>query len=171
MNALQGKNLAKIKQQNMENIKTILYRSAPLSRAQIANQLELTPPTITNIVGELIQQGVVQELEKTEGEGRGAGRKPINIDLVPGAHLSLGVSLGRDATHYCITDLRGKVLAQGTADLMPEGAAAGGGHSPARHRGRPQRRYQESRLQRTAGVAREAAGQPGQPKDRASGSA
>ena len=63
MNALQGKNLAKIKQQNMENIKTILYRSAPLSRAQIANQLELTPPTITNIVGELIQQGVVQELE------------------------------------------------------------------------------------------------------------
>lgn len=120
MNALQGKNLAKIKQQNMENIKTILYRSAPLSRAQIANQLELTPPTITNIVGELIQQGVVQELEKTEGEGRGAGRKPINIDLVPGAHLSLGVSLGRDATHYCITDLRGKVLAQGTADLMPE---------------------------------------------------
>lgn len=119
MNALHGKNLAKIKQQNMENIKTIRYRSAPLSRAQIASRLELTPPTITNIVGELIQQGVVQELDKA-GESRGAGRKPINIDLVPESHLSLGVSLGRDGTRYCITDLRGRMLAQGSADRMPE---------------------------------------------------
>ena len=61
MPVMHGKNLAKIKQQNLESIKATLYRYAPLSRAEIAERLALTPPTITNIVSELIQQGVVQE--------------------------------------------------------------------------------------------------------------
>lgn len=83
--------------------------------------MELTPPTITNIVAEMIQQGIVQELPpQANAASHGVGRKPINIDLVPGSRLALGISLGRDFTHYCITDLRGGVRAQGTFDLMPE---------------------------------------------------
>lgn len=121
MPVIHGKNLAKIKQQNLESIKATLYRYAPLSRAEIAERLELTPPTITNIVAELIQQGVVQELPASASTvSHGVGRKPINIDLVPGSRLALGLSLGRDYTHYCITDLRGGIRAQGSFDLMPE---------------------------------------------------
>ena len=103
MPVMHGKNLAKIKQQNLESIKATLYRYAPLSRAEIAERLALTPPTITNIVSELIQQGVVQELPASASAApHGVGRKPINIDLVPGSRLALGISLGRDYTHYCI---------------------------------------------------------------------
>lgn len=121
MPVMHGKNLAKIKQQNLESIKATLYRYAPLSRAEIAERLELTPPTITNIVAELIQQGVVQELPASaNAASHGVGRKPINIDLIPGSRLALGLSLGRDYTHYCITDLRGGIRAQGSFDLMPE---------------------------------------------------
>lgn len=121
MPAMHGRNLVKVKQQNLESVKASLYRYAPLSRAEIAERLDLTPPTITNIVAELIQQGVVQELpESASNVAHGVGRKPINIDLVPGSRLALGLSLGRDYTHYCITDLRGGVRAQGTFDLMPE---------------------------------------------------
>lgn len=86
----------------------------------MAERLELTPPTITNIVAELIQQGVVQELSPVTGRNHSVGRKPINIDLVAGSRLALGVSLGRDLTHYCITDLRGNIRAQGTFDLLSE---------------------------------------------------
>ena len=122
MPVMHGKNLVKVKQQNLESVKATLYRYAPLSRAEIAERLDLTPPTITNIVSELIQQGVVQELPPSAATAaHGVGRKPINIDLVPGSRLALGVSLGRDYTHYCITDLRGGVRAQGVFDLMPEG--------------------------------------------------
>lgn len=122
MPVVHGKNLAKIKQQNLESIKMILYRYAPLSRAEIAEMLELTPPTITNIVSELIQQGVVQELETASSASspRNVGRKPINIDLVEESRLALGISLGRDITHYCITDLRGNIYMQGTTEIMPE---------------------------------------------------
>ena len=121
MPSMHGKNLVKVKQQNLESVKAILYRYAPLSRAEIAERLYLTPPTITNIVSELIQQGVVEELPATVGAAtHSVGRKPIAIDLVPGSRLALGISLGRDATHYCITDLRGGVRAQGVFELMPE---------------------------------------------------
>lgn len=122
MPMMHGKNLAKIKLQNLESIKRILFRYAPLSRAEIAERLELTPPTITNIVAELIQQGVVQELTGPSNAvaTRSVGRKPINIDLVPGSRLALGISLGRDFTHYCITDLRGGIRAQGSYDLLSE---------------------------------------------------
>ena len=121
MPSMHGKNLVKVKQQNLESVKAILYRYAPLSRAEIAERLYLTPPTITNIVSELIQQGVVEELPATVGAAtHSVGRKPIAIDLVPGSRLALGISLGRDATHYCITDLRGGVQAQGVFELMPE---------------------------------------------------
>lgn len=120
MASLHGKNLAKVKQQNMESLKMVLYQHAPLSRAEIAERLELTPPTITNIVSELIQQGVVQELSSAAGRNNGAGRKPINIDLVADSRLALGVSLGRDLTHYCITDLRGNIRVRGTFDCLSE---------------------------------------------------
>ena len=46
MSKLHGKNLSKIKQQNLESIRATLYRYAPLSRAEIAEKLELTPPTM-----------------------------------------------------------------------------------------------------------------------------
>ncbi|AVM68760.1 hypothetical protein C3V36_05630 [Lachnospiraceae bacterium oral taxon 500] len=120
MSGLEGRNLAKVKKQNMAAVKTILYRQAPLSRVEIAEQLELTPPTITNIVSELIQAGVVQELTASDLPNRGIGRKPINIDLIPQAKLALGISLGRDRTRYCVTDLRGSFLLKGETELVAE---------------------------------------------------
>ena len=70
MPMMHGKNLAKIKLQNLESIKRILFRYAPLSRAEIAERLELTPPTITNIVAELIQHTLPDAKRKT-GNFRG----------------------------------------------------------------------------------------------------
>lgn len=122
MYATRGKNLIQVKRQNMESIKTILYRYAPLSRAEISERLELTPPTISNIVSELIQEGVVQELpsETVSSAPQNVGRKPVNIDLVSKSKLALGICLGRDSTYYCITHLRGGILVQGTAEVMPD---------------------------------------------------
>ena len=118
---MHGNNLPKVKQQNEESIKALLYRCGPLARAEIAAQLDLTPPTITNIVGEMIAAGVIHELPaEADAAPHGVGRKPIRVDFVPEARLALGISLGRDRTHYCITDLRGHMLAQGTEPVMPE---------------------------------------------------
>ena len=122
LTGIRGKNLAEVKRQNLESIKLILYRRAPLSRVEIAEQLNLTPPTITNIVAELIGQGVAQELASDSNavNSHGIGRRPINVDLVSDFHYVLGISLGRDFTRYCITDLRGNIRAQGEFELMSD---------------------------------------------------
>lgn len=122
MSILQGKNLVKIKQQNMESIKMTLYQSAPISRSEIAECLELTPPTITNMILELIREGVVEELKSDQKKqlGQGAGRKPVNVDLVAESRLSMGIFLGRDVTRYCITNLRGKVHVMGHVTVFSD---------------------------------------------------
>lgn len=116
-----GQNGVSIKQRNMESIKRILYRNAPLSRAEIAERVGLTPATVTNITSELIQQGVVRELPRNEStSSHSIGRRPIDIDFAADAKLALGIALARDLTYYCITDLRGNIIIQDSTDLAPD---------------------------------------------------
>ncbi len=115
-----GKNQVIAKQENVSLIKSLIYKVGPISRAEISEQLGLTPPTITNIVAEMIRDGIVQELETEKKAPKGhAGRNPIRIDFIPDSRLALGISLGRDYTHYCISDLRGNMIVKGEDPMMP----------------------------------------------------
>ena len=121
MPAIRGNNLPKVKRQNAESIKALLYRGGPLSRGEIAERLSLTPSTITNIVGELMDEGVVHELPPEEaGEQHLVGRKPVQVDFVSGSRLALGISLGRMHTQYCLTDLRGNIVYSSQAAPMAD---------------------------------------------------
>ncbi|MBR2823597.1 MAG: ROK family transcriptional regulator [Clostridia bacterium] len=116
-----GANSTAVKQQNMEAVKMILYQQAPLSRADIAARLGLTPSTITNITAELIAQGYVEEVaSETDEPARGAGRKPVLIDLKRDCFTVLGITLGRDSTRLCLCDMRGGILTQATYETMSD---------------------------------------------------
>lgn len=116
-----GKNMVYVKQQNEAAIKKLLYRNGAMSRAAIAKQLNLSPPTITNIVAEMQQQGIIRELEAAEeAAARGVGRKPIRIDFVADAHYVLGISLGRDNVHSMVTDLRGNEILCAAYPRLPD---------------------------------------------------
>ena len=106
----------------MEAVKLMLYRQAPISRAEIAAQLGLTHATITNITAALIAQGVVEEVKTDSAapQPRGTGRKPILIDLKRDCFTVLGLSLGRDGTRFCLCDMRGRVLASGSYEIMSD---------------------------------------------------
>ena len=85
MTPTSGRNNGTVKQENLEAVKLMLYRQAPISRAEIAAQLSLTPATITNITASLIEQGFVEEVRAEETPApapRGTtGRRPILLDL------------------------------------------------------------------------------------------
>ena len=122
MAATSGRNNGTVKQENLEAVKLMLYRQAPISRAEIAAQLGLTPATITNITADLISQDFIEEL-KDDGaasQPRGTGRKPILIDLRRDRYAVLGLSLGRDGTRFSLCDMRGKVLACGSYEVMSD---------------------------------------------------
>ncbi|MCI8442126.1 MAG: ROK family transcriptional regulator [Provencibacterium sp.] len=110
-----GSSLERLKSQNTEYIKEIIYKYAPISRSEIAEMLQLTPPTITTNVAALIQKGLVYECETAPGQeklhgGHALGRRRILVDFVPDARYTLGVAQGYFGTLLCLVDLRGNVV-------------------------------------------------------------
>jgi predicted NBD/HSP70 family sugar kinase len=101
-----------------------LIRAArTVSRVELAAASGLTPPTISEIVRDLMADGLVVEA------GRGAstgGKPPTLLQLNPSARYSVGVQLERNTCVILVIDLAGRQVARtsfrGTAQMPPEQA-------------------------------------------------
>lgn len=80
--------------------------SEPISRAQIAKETSLTPPTVSSIVKELIEQGLVRESELGHSNG---GRKPTLLHINTNSMFVIGVDAGPERVECILTDLTGKI--------------------------------------------------------------
>ncbi|PUU86101.1 MarR family transcriptional regulator, partial [Halanaerobium sp.] len=67
-----------MKKQNQKNILTLIKNEDGISRAQIAEKLDVSRATVTNIVRELVKLELVEESKM--GESRG-GRRPMLLKL------------------------------------------------------------------------------------------
>ena len=67
-----------IREQNLKNVYDYVLHSSGSSRARIAKALELSRPSSSSLVDELLSMGALFEDGKEEGE-RGVGRTPIVI--------------------------------------------------------------------------------------------
>lgn len=65
---------------NESLILNIIRKKGPISRADIAKSTNLTPPTVTNIVNKLIENGMVVEYKLGESSG---GRPPVLVKINP----------------------------------------------------------------------------------------
>ena len=94
---LQGSNINLVKLHNLRVVLLSLLREPSLSRVQIARQTQLSNTTITNIINELLQQGILLEDANdapVEGELRPVGRPRTSLQLVPDARLVVGIHIG-----------------------------------------------------------------------------
>ncbi len=81
--------------------------SGSISRAQIAKETELTPPTVGTIVKELLDQELIKESELGESQG---GRKPTMLVLnTTGFHI-IGIDAGPSNILFILSDLSGNVV-------------------------------------------------------------
>lgn len=79
-----------------------LLHHSPTSRADMARDLQLSKPTVSLIVSELMQEGFAREL----GVKRyGQGRPSIEIELNARARYAIGIELGVSSARLIITDL------------------------------------------------------------------
>jgi predicted NBD/HSP70 family sugar kinase len=92
----------------------LLGRAGPMSRADVARELEISPPTVTQVVRRLLEQSMVQELDQAPSRG---GRRGQLIGLVPTAARAVGVKVAAD--HVAIVEARldGSVLAAHNLDF------------------------------------------------------
>lgn len=105
----------------------LLGRAGPMSRADVARELEISPPTVTQVVRRLLDLSMVRELEQAPSRG---GRRGQLIGLVGTAARAVGVKVAAD--HIAIVEARldGSVLAAHTAPF-DAGAADAVGHLAA----------------------------------------
>jgi N-acetylglucosamine repressor len=87
-------------------LKTI-YDRREISRADIARSLQLTRGTVSNIVAQLIEDGLVREMGTGISDG---GKPPVILKLDEhGRHL-IGLDLANSHFQGAVTDLRGNIL-------------------------------------------------------------
>ncbi|RCW64260.1 ROK family protein [Saliterribacillus persicus] len=86
----------------------------PISRAQIAKDTELTPPTVGSIVKELLEQDLVKESQLGTSQG---GRKPTMLILNTKAFYILGIDVGPEDILFILSDLSGEVIDEDTQTI------------------------------------------------------
>jgi len=84
----------------------LIWRQREISRAEIARRTGLSRSTVSEIVSDLLESGLVAEVG--DGPSRG-GRRPVMLRFQDDAHVILGVDMGASHVAVCLTDLRGQV--------------------------------------------------------------
>jgi hypothetical protein len=84
-----------------------IYSNEGIDRASLAKLTGLSPATVTKVVGELIESGLVEETGVADSTG---GRKPILLSIQPKKLCVLGLKIGVGYLDYSLTDLFGTVL-------------------------------------------------------------
>jgi predicted NBD/HSP70 family sugar kinase len=104
-----------------------LYRSGPLSRADLARETALTRVTVGDLVAELIDEQLALELG-TRVDASRPGKPATLLDLNRDGHRIVGIDLGdTEVFRGALTDLDGTILDRRSIDargLVGEDAAA-----------------------------------------------
>lgn len=96
-----------MKKQNQKNILTLIKNEDGISRAQIADKLEVSRATVTNIVKELIKLKLVQESKM--GKSRG-GRRPMLLKLNAEGAYVIGIEWGIEAIKAILLDFEAEII-------------------------------------------------------------
>jgi predicted NBD/HSP70 family sugar kinase len=98
------------------------------SRAEIARITGLSRSTVSSIVSDLIEDGLLSEQTETTGTAHGdaGGRPPVLLSLNPSAGLAVGVDFGHTHLRVAVSDLSHEVLAESRRELDTDHSAEEG---------------------------------------------
>lgn len=107
---------SQIKRTNRNNIYTAIYDARQISKQQLADQLGLSMPTITQNLKELEALDLIRKDGFFESSSVG-GRKAHIITCNAAARIAIGVEVLKEKAFIIALDLYGNKLAQETLDL------------------------------------------------------
>ncbi len=100
-------------------ILNVIRQYQPISRVEIAKRIQLTKGTISNIVNELIDEGLVQEISVAESTG---GRRPTLLKLASSGVIVGTISIHRDTSIIAVGDMEGNVIKKTVLTTIKENA-------------------------------------------------
>jgi predicted NBD/HSP70 family sugar kinase len=97
-----------LRRDNRAAILRRLYFDAPLSRQELARDTGLSNGSISNVVGELVAEGVVEEAGSVDSDG---GRPRVMLKVAPRHGYVIGVDVGETRVRVALFDLAMRQLA------------------------------------------------------------
>ncbi|OIK10686.1 sugar kinase [Bacillus sp. MUM 13] len=112
-----------MKYMNKKRILLCIQEFAPISRAEIAAKINISKPTVSMLVEELIRENWVYEKGSGESSSQG-GRRPIQLYFNEKAMFILGTDIGGTKVHTILSDLNGSIIGEKsfhTAEFLKSG--------------------------------------------------
>jgi glucokinase len=100
---------------NQAAVLELIREQGPISRSEIARRLHLSPATITRIVNDLLENGIVLEGSPIHSQ---YGRRPVLLEFNPRASLISGVYVHKDMMG-ALSDLNGEILERRVVPSVP----------------------------------------------------
>lgn len=90
-----------------KNIISFLCRNGSYTIADVCKEVNLSVPKVTNLISELISDGLIEDLGKVESTG---GRKPNLYGMVGNSMFFLGVDIKQNHINIGLTDLQKNLI-------------------------------------------------------------
>ncbi|SDJ58481.1 ROK family transcriptional regulator [Streptomyces indicus] len=107
-----------LRRSNRSTVLTKLYFEGPLSRQELGPLTGLSSGSISNVAGELIADGIVEDAGSVESDG---GRPRTLLRVAPGSGHLVGVDVGETRIRVELFDLALTELARADLPLPPDG--------------------------------------------------
>ncbi|WP_028783877.1 ROK family transcriptional regulator [Thalassobacillus devorans] len=107
---MQKGDAAYIKNMNKQLVLTCIKDHAPISRSEISKKVNISKPTVSLLVDQLLKENWITETGPGQSSLSG-GRKPVNLIFNPKAAYVVGVDIGGTKVASGIVDLDGRVYA------------------------------------------------------------
>ena len=119
--------MTSLREGNRKRVIDALRERGHASRAELARITDLSRSTISTIVGDLVEAGLVSERGDVAAEGEsGAGRPPVLVSLNESAGVAVGIDFGHRHLRVAVSDLSHTVLAETWRELNVDHSAAHG---------------------------------------------
>lgn len=106
-----GKSIGNSKIREEHKIKVLNYIriNKAVSRTDIYKNTNISKPTVTRVIEQLLNEGLVVENGTAAGESD-LGRRPIYLEINPSAHYCIGINISKKTIEASIIDLSMKVI-------------------------------------------------------------
>lgn len=94
------------KQHNRDLVLKTIFDNESISRAEIARVTKLTRATVSDMVANLVEEGLVEEVGYGESIG---GKAPILLSLIANSRYLIGLNLAQDKFIGSLVNLRGEI--------------------------------------------------------------
>ena len=96
---------------NLSRVFETVWKNPNFSRIDIARKLELYRSTVSNIIGTLVESGLICEGERGLPAEKG-GRKPVFLSINPDFGCVIGIEIQLDFYHVSVLSFDGKIVCE-----------------------------------------------------------